>query len=142
MDRNHAVEQAITKTEQQITAIYQKRIDAAILSAQKTNTDLSKANAKQLEAKDAQIKTINSKLVAALSELRNRPIRPDPKSVSDVPKPASIVQTCTGRELYREDSEFLTREAARAEALIIERDYYYNAYEEFRNKLEMTNNGN
>lgn len=76
--------------------------------------------------KDAKITDLNTKLSNALSLLRNRPSRSDP---------APSGEACKGTELFREDAEFLTREAARADQLIIERDYYYERYEAARREL-------
>lgn len=68
------------------------------------------------EAKDAEIRAVNSRLAAALVELRNRPPRPTPgaASTSISVAPAS---GGTGALLYREDAEFLAREAARADEI-------------------------
>jgi hypothetical protein len=77
---------------------------------------------------DAKIASIRSDLERANRLLNSRPTRPNVL-------PPSSGSSCTGRELYREDGQFLRGEAARAEALIIERDYYYNLYEETRKKL-------
>ena len=76
--------------------------------------------------KDAKITELNTKLSSALSLLRNRPQRDNP---------AAAGEACTGTKLFREDAEFLTREAARADQLIIERDYYYERYEAARREL-------
>lgn len=86
-----------------------------------------------MEERDAQLLAVNASLDDALERLSNRPTRP--ASVSN-PSTSKVEQACTGRELYREDGQFLAREAARAEALIIERDYFYNEYENARKKLE------
>ena len=58
--------------------------------------------------KDAQITSINTQLVDAISELRQRPSRAQASSNG---------QGGTGATLFAEDAEFLTREAARADIL-------------------------
>ena len=58
--------------------------------------------------KDAQITSINAQLVDAISELRKRPSRA---------QGASNGQGGTGLSLSAEDSDFLVREAARADIL-------------------------
>lgn len=78
--------------------------------------------------KDEKINAINSKLTIALRMLRDRPNRP-----SDPTTPSG--ESCTGTKLFREDAEFLTREAARADQLAAERDYYYERYENARRTL-------
>lgn len=50
-----------------------------------------------------------------------------------------VTGSCTGRELYREDGGFLAGEAARAERIRIERDYYYEQYEKLRQMIKRTN---
>jgi len=58
--------------------------------------------------KDAQIQAINDQLLAAVSQLRQRPSRA---------QDAANGQDGTGRALSAEDAEFLVREAARADLL-------------------------
>jgi hypothetical protein len=58
--------------------------------------------------KDAQIQTINTQLLAAVSELRERPSRA---------QDAANGQDGTGRALSAEDAQFLVGEAARADLL-------------------------
>lgn len=58
--------------------------------------------------KDAQIASINSKLADALSQLQQRPSRT---------QSATNGQSGTGLSLSAEDSQFLVREAARADIL-------------------------
>lgn len=88
------------------------------------------------KAKDAKIKTLDDKLNVALKRLSDRPNRP----TADNPHIGPDSKACSGSELYREDAEFLLREAARADALIIERDYYYNQYEDARKTLDEYSN--
>ena len=96
--------------------------------ARKVEDELRLNALQERKEKDAKISSINSDLERANRLLRTRPTRPP------VLPPSSGV-SCTGRELYQEDGLFLRGEAARAEALIVERDYYFNLYEEARKKL-------
>jgi len=64
------------------------------------------------KAKDAKIANINSRLVVALGELRNRPERRDSAAVI----PADC-KSATGAELSRPDAGFLIGEATRADTL-------------------------
>lgn len=74
---------------------------------------------------------------ALIVGLRNRPSR---KGSTETINTVTVVkEACTGRELYQEDGEFLIGEAARADKLIGERDYYYERYEAARIKLEELN---
>jgi len=73
--------------------------------------------------KDAQIKVINSQLVDAVSELRKRPSRSTE---------ASDGKSCNGTRLYAEDSEFLVREAARADEIRVALDACYKQYDSLK----------
>jgi len=70
--------------------------------------------------KDAQIKAINSQLVDSISELRKRTSRTSE---------ASNGKSCNGASLYAEDSEFLVREAARADEIRVGLEACYKQYE-------------
>jgi hypothetical protein len=73
--------------------------------------------------KDAQIKVINSQLVDAVSELRKRPSRTAETSSG---------QGCNGTRLFAEDSEFLVREAARADEIRVALEACYKQYESLK----------
>ena len=70
--------------------------------------------------KDAQIKVINTQLVDAVSELRQRPSRTAETSAGS---------SCNGTSLFAEDSEFLVREAARADEIRVGLQACYKQYE-------------
>ena len=70
--------------------------------------------------KDAQITSINSQLLDAVSQLRSRPSRT---------QGAANGQDGTGRALSAEDAEFLVREAARADKLRTSLSACYNQYD-------------
>lgn len=93
-------------------------------------------NALELEReKNDEIAKLNLTVNGLRYSLRNRPSR-ETIVYRDNP---GIVQACTGAELSREDGEFLAGEAARAQSLVAERDYYYKQYEQVRNKLNESN---
>jgi len=73
--------------------------------------------------KDAQIKAINNQLVDAVSELRKRPSR-----ATETPNGKG----CNGASLYAEDSEFLVREAARADEIRVALQACYKQYESIK----------
>lgn len=81
--------------------------------------------------KNAEIKRLSLVADNLRNSLRNRPSR---ETIVYRDNPGTG-QTCTGAELSREDGEFLAGEAARAEELIKERDFYYKQYEQVRKKL-------
>ncbi len=115
-----------------VEAKYQKQLINAASEAHKTETKLELSALALEKVKDEQINSITVERDAALKRLRNRPVRP---STPDTPKDLEAGQACTARELYREDAEFLTREAARAEQVMAERNYYYQQYEKVRKVL-------
>jgi hypothetical protein len=78
----------------------------------------------ELVNKNAEIKNIRAELDLALDELRKRPSR------VPVPNAPGAAKGATGAELSREDAGFLTREAARADALRAELNYCYRMYDE------------
>jgi hypothetical protein len=130
-DRNKAIETAKT----QIEAVYDKKLYEAALAANKVQSQMQTQADKEKEVKDAKIKDIDLKLAAAISELRKRPSRTE-----NNPKDTSVAKACTGSSLYAEDAEFLTREAARADKILLERDYYYSQYESVRRILDEASN--
>ncbi len=80
--------------------------------------------------KNEEIVRINAYAASLLSSLQNRPSR------SDSPAASPVESSCTGRELYKEDGEFLVREAARADTILAERNYWFEQYENARIKLK------
>lgn len=101
----------------------------AITRTERASVALEASTRKELERKDEKINRISAERDAALERLRNRPSRPNNDS------PSKDRRACRGTELYREDAEFLTREAARAERVREERDFYWQQYENARVKL-------
>ncbi len=98
-------------------------------------TDTLQANADEtIEAKNAKITKLSSDLYVALNGLRNRPQRP---AGIDLSKGASAGAntSCTGAQLYREDAEFLDREAARAERLLADLAQCQTQYNTVREAL-------
>lgn len=72
------------------------------------------------KADQDEIRRIAAARDRALSELQKRPARPAGAAAPGVPTAAGTGSTpagCTGAQLYREDGEFLVREAARANVL-------------------------
>jgi hypothetical protein len=97
---------------------------------------LSNKNMDALRAKQNEINKLTVRIASLNRQLLDRPSRED-DSVSP-----GASQACTGGELYREDGEFLVGEASAAERIRLERDYYYERYEEARQQLERLKNEN
>ncbi len=133
------VTDAVHLSEQMMISKYNIKLLEAHNKAKQTETRLELSALALEKTKDEEIARINVSLDDALKRLRDRPVRP---STPNTPKDANAGEACTARELYREDAEFLTREAARANQVIAERNYYYQQYEKARkilNGIDATN---
>ncbi len=103
--------------------------------AKKASDKLARDNNQLMKEKDDKIHNIESELSATVDRLRNE--RKSRSSASEGSNTASSDSpSCTGRELYGEDAEFLVREAARAEKVREERDYYYSLSVKIKNQIE------
>lgn len=129
-----AVDEAIELTTGRLNREWQDKQDKAIAKKDKAQQDLSNSHFEEVKIKDAKLKSVNNQLGIALNSLSKRTTRsaPSPVTPSNPEAPAS----CTGAQLFREDAEFLTGEAARSDSIVIERDYYYNEYKSLQDILE------
>ncbi len=100
----------------------QARIDAEKQSRAKELSIQAAADAAR-STKDAEIIIIRDQLDAALVELRRRPLRS-----ANLSGTTGSGTPGTGRELSREDAEFLAREAARANEMKMAMQYCYATY--------------
>lgn len=128
-DKHSAVKEAVTNTELRIEK--QARENADEISSL-----LKKDSAKAQGIKNEKIKSLTRERDNLLNSLRERPSRDSDSTAPGNSCPA------TGAQLYKEDGEFLAREAARADRIKEERDYYYLEYENARKQLEKAKNGN
>lgn len=124
----------ITKAVQEVHQSYTVASQQIALKAKEEHARLLTEQWKEQERRDEKIKSLSVKLAAANRLLNSRTERPKDGGESPV-----VTTSCTGRELYREDGEFLIREAARADKVIIERDYYYEQYENARKMIKRIN---
>ena len=100
-------------------------------AARAREQEMQAAADKLRKEKDAQIKDINARNTALSNSLRDRASRPAQGSaVSSAPGAGS--GGCTGKELYREDGEFLVRLAREADELRIALKQCYTQYEAVR----------
>lgn len=88
--------------------------------------DVAKESLKIERKVNDEKQTIIVKRDALIVSLQQRPKRESAKS--SVSEGGVSCSSSTGAQLSREDGEFLTGEAARAEQLMAERDYYYGQY--------------
>lgn len=133
VENKYIVNRTISATKVEMTTAYNKKIADQIAHTRDVEERMGQQALALERMKNEEIKTIDSKLAVAISELRNRPTRASAKADPSI---ATVGKACTGRELFREDGEFLTREAGRADKIVIERDYYYNQYEAVRKELD------
>lgn len=129
-----AVATAIELTTGRLNKEWQSKLDISLAKKDKAQIDLSNSHYQEVAEKDAKIKDVSGKLTIALRSLQSRPTRSE--SATIIASGAEVTKTCTGSSLPREDADFLTREAARADQLIVERDYYYNEYSNLQTILE------
>lgn len=123
--KNNAVEDALAAQR----AIYDLKVADEVQKAQETSIGLLNSALEDLQKKENEIKIISDKLSSLNRQLQQRTSREDNSSA------ARDSLTCTGAELFREDGEFLAREAARADRILKERDYYYEQYRRAKEAL-------
>lgn len=129
--------QAVNKAVKEVHQSYIIAAEKVKNKAKEEKIILLSEQQKEREIRDEKINSLNTKLANANRMLLSRKERP-----KDSGEPSSIGSSCTGRELYRQDGEFLIGEAARADKVVIERDYYFNQYEKARLMIKRINNGN
>ncbi len=83
--------------------------------------------------KDEQAKIISAKLATALNELRNRESREN--NPSDNSTSVGTKRSCSGADLYREDADFLVREASSADRVKVELQECQQKYNKVRDTL-------
>ena len=86
--------------------------------------------------KDAKIKNLNARVATLTRSLQERPSRPEPSGVTDNSRVEETPKGATGVQLYRQDGEFLAREAARAELIKEELLICYKSYDTAKAALD------
>lgn len=106
-----AVQQSWDKEKAQQYAQYAKGQE----ESRKREQELQSTANKLRQEKDREIREIAARNTALANSLRDRQSRPA-ANTSAVPSAASVgPSACTGKELYREDGEFLVRLAGEAD---------------------------
>lgn len=105
------VQQAWDKEKAEQYAAYAKGQE----EARKKEQELQAAADKLRKEKDAEIRDINARATALSNSLRDRQTRPT--EASAVSGATGNRPACSGRELYKEDGEFLVRIATEADEL-------------------------
>ena len=118
----------------ELKAEHTQQLQAAKDAADKAEKDIEAQSAQLIKEKDEKISSLNGRVNALTRSLQQRAKRDS--SVNLTPQ---VGETCTGAQLFREDGEFLAGEAARADQLAIERDFYYEQYEQARKRIDEFN---
>ena len=101
---------------------------AANVTAMREKEQAMQGNADKLrQEKDREIREINAKSIALANSLRDRPNRTEGSGVSETPGTGQ--SGCTGKELYKQDGEFLIGIAREADELRIALKQCYAQYE-------------
>lgn len=125
----HDKQKAISRTRAEISSEYLKEVSKLEAERFLVEKGLRDSLYEAIQEKDYEIKTITDRLdntLVSLQQLRSK-YEANSNTRLTCPKPPT--------EFYREDGEFLAREAARAERVLKERDFYYERYEETRKAL-------
>jgi hypothetical protein len=132
-DKQKAVAEAVKST----YLAYELANEKVKVKAKEEAKILLIAQQREKDAKDKTIVQLSVERDAAIRMLNDRASRPKQSGDTLV-----VGAACTGRELYKEDGEFLTREAFRAQEVVVERDYYYEQYNLIREMIRKINDGN
>jgi hypothetical protein len=112
---NRGAESVQAKWDKERAVVAEQSAKAAA-DALETTKKLAETIDQQRDQTNAQITALNNSLSNAITGLRNRPSRTDTGSVPVNPTTGTAIGA-TGADLLRQDSEFLVREAARADKL-------------------------
>ena len=122
------VQQAWDKEKTAQYAQYAKAMEESVEIQQQLQMGADKLR----QEKDREIRDITARNTALANSLRDRQSRstPNPSPVSGAASPGP--SACTGKELYREDGEFLVRLAREADELRAALKQCYKQYESVR----------
>jgi hypothetical protein len=107
-----------------LRASYAEEVGRVLVEARNREKSLLEASERAKRSRDEQIRTITKRLNTAIDELQQRP----PRSASN-PTDTASCSGATGAELSREDAEFLSREAARADTVVEQLNYCIAQYQ-------------
>jgi len=126
------VQQAWDKEKTAQYAQYAKAMEESVEKQQQLQMGADKLR----QEKDREIRDITARNTALANSLRDRQSRPAAVAGA-VPSTAGVGQSaCTGKELYREDGEFLVRLAREADELRIALKQCYAQYEAARQTVK------
>ena len=126
------VQQAWDKEKTAQYAQYAKAMEESVEAQQQLQMGADKLR----QEKDREIRDITARNTALANSLRDRQSRPAPNT-SAVPSTASVgPSACTGKDLYREDGEFLVRVAREADELRAALKQCYAQYDAARQTVK------
>jgi hypothetical protein len=124
-----AVQQAWDKEKAETTAAYNKALQEAVERQQQLQMGADKLR----QEKTRETRDLLARNTALANSLRDRQTRPS-GAVSSAPSAGS--SACTGKELYREDSEFLVRLGREGDELRIALKQCYAQYSQVKESYE------
>ena len=122
------------KAHSEYVAKAQAQATAESEAARKRQAELQAAADDSRRLHDEATTTLAAERDAALARLRSRQTRAAATAAAQADPATSggEVKICTGAELQRDDAEFLTREAARADQLKLDYDELWSVYSKAR----------
>jgi hypothetical protein len=108
----------------------------AVEKAREKEQDLQKAADKLRQEKDREIRDVVARNTALVNSLRDRQSRSTADSSAVPNTPSAGQSACTGKQLYREDGEFLVRVAREADELRTALKQCYAQYESVRQTVK------
>lgn len=101
----------------------------------RTTQELQTKDDNSRRLKNAHIAKLDADLAIALERLRDRPARSSASGLPENPGTGDASRGCTGAQLYRSDSEVLTRLGHDADKLRINLKTCYSQYEELKSAI-------
>jgi hypothetical protein len=130
-DGKAEIQQAWDKEKATQYAQYAKAMEESVEKQQQLQMGADRLR----QEKDREIRDVTARNTALANSLRDRQTRP--AQTSSVSSTASVGSSaCTGKELYREDGEFLVRLAREADELRVALKQCYAQYEAARQTVK------
>jgi hypothetical protein len=130
-DGKAEIQQAWDKEKATQYAQYAKAMEESVEKQQQLQMGADRLR----QEKDREIRDVTARNTALANSLRDRQTRPT--QTSSVSSTASVGSSaCTGKELYREDGEFLVRFAREADELRVALKQCYAQYEAARQTVK------
>ena len=136
---NNKIDIAVNNTKAQYADKYNADVLRLHQLRVQSETELEAALNKSKETKDAEIKAITRRYNSTIASLYNRPTRDNSSDNSKDTSHTESTKGATGKELYRNDAEFLVGFAADAERLKIELSQCYIQYDEVKETINNYN---